>query len=212
MQYVSKNKRFLDPSEILPYAGIKKDEVVADFGCGNGRLLKLLDGKKIHYLGVDISAELIEVASKSYNDPNIRFEKITYGQESLALSDNFFNTIYTIAVFHHLPSKDYRQRIAEELFRSTKPGGIIVVDVWNLWQKKYFKNIIRNWKNKLMGNSQLDWNDCYISFMGEDGKKFQRFHHAFTKGELRKLFSNAGFKVEKCQVVGKWHIVLVGKK
>jgi len=55
-------------------------------------------------------------------------------------------------------------------------------------RKGISRNILKNWLDKLKGDSDLDWNDCYISFMDNKRKKFQRFHHAFTKKELKKLF------------------------
>ncbi len=156
---------------------------------------------------------------KKYN----RKEKLVWG---LPFSDNSFNAVYSIAVFHHFPSQKYREDVVRELYRITKKDGYIIITVWNLWpvsthgdhsstrgrQKKYIKNIVKNWFNKLTGKSSLDWNDCYISFSDNDGNKFQRFHHAFTKRELKKLFSEAGFKVEKCEVFNEKNILLIGKK
>jgi tRNA (uracil-5-)-methyltransferase TRM9 len=130
----------------------------------------------------------------------------------LPLADNFFNTAYSIAVFHHLPSKEYRADSARELHRTVKSGGYVVITVWNLWQKKYLKNILQNWWKKITLRGDLDWNDCRISFADNEGKQFQRFHHAFTKRELEELFSAAGFSIESCEVVGGRNIVLVGKK
>lgn len=200
---------------------------VLDFGCGNGRLLELIKGRNVRYLGVDVSSQLIDDAAEHYAGPNIEFKKISHSQESLTLPSEFFNTVYSIAVFHHLPSKGYRENIAGELFRVTKTGGHIIVTVWNLWpvslwhifasasrgvQKKYYKNVWENWKNKIKGKSDLDWNDCRISFTDNEGKKFQRFHRAFTKRELRKLFQHSGFKTEKCYVVDGRNIIYIGKK
>jgi hypothetical protein len=86
------------------------------------------------------------------------------------------------------------------------------VTVWNLWQKKYIKNILVSWWKKIFDASDLDWNDCYISFADNQGKKFQRFHHAFTQGELKELFFAAGFKIEKCEIINGRNIVLIGRK
>lgn len=133
-------------------------------------------------------------------------------QTSLPYADGFFNTIYSIAVFHHFPLKNYRQDAARELYRVTKPEGRIIITVWNIWQKRYIKNIIKNWFNKIIGRSVLDWNDCYISFANNNGDKFQRFHHAFTRRELKRLFSEAGFKIESCEIIGGRNILLIGKK
>jgi SAM-dependent methyltransferase len=189
-----------------------ENDNVLDFGCGNGRLLDLLDFRDVQYWGVDVSAKFIEFAKNKHIAASEHFSKISPSQTSLAFEDGFFNTIYSIAVFHHFPSQQYREEVANELFRTTKSGGHIIITVWYLWQRKYLKNILQNWKRKIKGESALDWNDCEISFTDNQGKKFQRFHHAFTKRELQKLFKKAGFVIEKCEVVEGRNILMVGKK
>jgi tRNA (uracil-5-)-methyltransferase TRM9 len=202
---------------------VKAGDTVLDYGCGNGRLLELLEENSAEYYGVDISQSLIDFAKQKYESDNVKFFKLKTGTvselssgtpelSSEELEDNFFNVVYSIAVFHHFPSKKYRQAIARELFDKTKKGGRIVVTVWYLFQERYFGNILKNWLGKSLGKSKLDWNDCEISFTDNQGKKFQRFHHAFTKNELQKLFQTAGFEIEKCEVVNKRNILLVGRK
>ncbi len=204
----------------------QENDNVLDFGCGNGRLLELLAEKNVRYCGLDVSKQLIDFAKQKYLNVNsIKSDKIGAGQLSrvnffkidpietkLTFEDNFFNAIFSIAVFHHFPSKKYRQEVAQELFAKTKKGGHIVVTVWYLFQERYFKNILKNWLEKMGGKSKLDWNDCLISFTDNHGNKFQRFHHAFTKGELKKLFQDAGFEIEKCEIVNERNILLVGRK
>jgi len=210
----------------------KDGDKILDFGCGNGRLLELLTGKNTNYTGVDVSQKLIDIANDKYGADNIKFQKIS-SSGSLAFPDNYFNAIYSIAVFHHFP-KVHAEKMAGELFRATKLGGHIVATVWNLWpastrrdhsstrldsarlarggQKKYFKNILKNWLDKMSGKSNLNWNDCYITFKNNQGETFYRYHHAFTKRELKKLFEEVGFKTEKCDLISGKNIIFIGKK
>lgn len=195
----------------------KDGDKILDFGCGNGRLLELFSNKNIDYFGVDISQKLIDSAKNKYAGNNITFSKINPSQSSLAFTDNFFNSVYSIAVFHHFP-KEHAEKMAQELFRIIKPDGYVIITIWYLWpamagkQKSYIKNILKNWIGKLTGERELGWNDCYISFKNNEEKIFQRYHHAYTKKELKKIFSNAGFIIEKCEVLNKRNIVLIGKK
>lgn len=197
----------------------KDGDNILDFGCGNGRLLELFSGKNIRYYGTDVSENLINLARNKYSG---EFIKLDPSQTSLPFPDNFFNTAYAIAVFHHFPGKEYREAMAKELYRVTRTGGYVVITVWNLWpvrnasrsdagrQRKYIGRIIKNWQNKILRKSFLDWNDCYITFNDNQGNVFQRYHHAFTKKELARLFVEAGFKKEKI-IVGK-NLIFIGKK
>jgi len=204
---------------------VQAGDTVLDFGCGNGRLLEIFKEKKIKYFGVDVSQKLIDLARVKYPEHAVDFQKIS-GYGSLALEDNFFNAVYSIAVFHHIPGEKRRKELARELFRVTQPGGYVVVTVWNLWREKYQKNIRQNRWRKFFGLSRLGWNDCLISFKNNEGPAstrgndssstrggeiFQRYHHAWTKKELEKVFSKAGFLVEKCEVVGG-NILLIGRR
>jgi hypothetical protein len=81
-----------------------------------------------------------------------------------------------------------------------------------LYQKKYLKNILKNWWSKLRGDSQLDWKGCRVNFQDNAGKIFPRYHHAYTKNELKKIFFEAGFRIEICRKTSRGNIILVVKK
>lgn len=184
---------------------------VLDYGCGNGRLLELIGDNNVEYYGVDISENLISLAQEKYqNYPKAHFQKIAAQETTLPFSQDFFNAIYSIAVFHHLPGSS-RKLMAEELYRTAGKDSHIIVTVWNLVQKKYYKKILKNWLDKILGKSKLDWNDCYIDFKDNEGKIFKRYHHAFTKRKLRNLFERAGFQTEKCAKLNRKNLVYVGK-
>lgn len=191
---------------------VQDGDKVLDFGCGNGRILELFSGKKIEYTGVDVSEKLIEIAKARHSmSSDYKFQKIS-GSDRLPFTDNYFNSVYSIAVFHHLPGRELRKATVKELYRVLTPGGKIIVTVWNLFQRKYVKNLLSNWLSKLKGKSNLDWNDCLISFTDNQGQIFQRFHHAFTKRELKHLFVEAGFEIKKCETIGGRNLVLIGHK
>lgn len=193
----------------------KDESRVLDFGCGNGRLMEVLENKNVDYVGVDVSQKLIDLAKDNNREKDgfkrVNFLKIENDFKYLPFQNESFDVIYSIAVFHHLPDSKKRLDIAKELYRLIKHNGYILITVWNLWTPKYKGNILKNWMDKLLFNSELEFNDCYVSFTNNQGQKFNRFHHAFTIGELRKLFSKAGFKVINCKII-KGNLVLLGKK
>jgi len=190
---------------------VSAGDKILDFGCGNGRLLEILQDKQIEYYGADVSQKLIDLAREKYPEWSQSLVKIS-GQASLPFPDNFFNAVISVAVFHHLPDQKFRLEMAKELYRVTQPGGKIITTAWNLWQPKYRKYVWKNIGQKIVGQSNLDFLDCAIPFKNNFGETFQRFHHAYTKKKLAKLFSAAGFSVEEVRVVNNKNIVLVAKK
>ncbi len=160
---------------------------VLDIGCGNGRLLDLFENIDINYTGVDSSKELIAIAQK------LKGFKGTFIQAdalSLPLEDNSFDAVFSIAVLHHIPSKENRMKFISEAHRVLKPGGIFVFTVWNTLQWKFAKTHLIHFFKKIFGFSKLDFGDIIISFGNE---KRQRYIHSFTKHGIRNLFKKNNF-------------------
>ena len=170
---------------------LKTGDKVLDLGCGNGRWFKLFKTYNVNYMGIDSSLKLIDIARK--NDPEGKFQV----EEGLNLSfpDNFFDKIYSIAVFHHLPSKKLRLKFLEEAKRVLKPGGILVLTVWRLKNQTYL--LIKYTILKLLGKSKLDFRDVFEPW----GKKAERYYHCFTETELIKLVKDSGFKIKEGGII-----------
>jgi tRNA (uracil-5-)-methyltransferase TRM9 len=177
---------------------VKNNDKILDYGCGNGRLLEILSDKKLGYFGIDISRKLINLAKQKYKGKSIKFYKIS-SSRSLPFSDNYFNAVISIAVFHHFPP-DYAEKMAKELFRILRPGGIIIMTVWNLNQER-FRKLIKNGSK-----------DIIVPFKDNDGKVFDRYHYLYTKKDLKKIFTGAGFKIKKLNLVNGRNVLLIGKK
>ena len=109
---------------------------------------------------------------------------------------------------------DQAQKTAKELYRVTKPNGTIIITAWNLWQKRHWKFIFSPkiiWK-KIFQNEGSGFKDIYIPFKNNEQEVFYRYHHAYTKNDLGKIFRRAGFSVEKCFIASKKNIVVIAKK
>ena len=75
-------------------------ERVLDLGCGNGRYYEYFKEKGLDYHGLDNSEKLVEVARKRYKEADFQVGDAL----NLPFSDNFFDKVISIAVFHHIPS------------------------------------------------------------------------------------------------------------
>ncbi len=187
-------KKVLWP-EIAKLAGmVKNGDKVLDAGCGNGRLLPAFAEKKISYLGVDGSEKLIEIAKKK----NAKFQ-VGDILKLDKLPEKNFDYVFCVAVLHHLPGKESRVRALEQMKNKLKPGGKIILTIWNLWARKRFRRLIlKFFLLKLAGKNKMDAGDILFSWKnGKGAEASERYYHAFTENGLKKIVASAGLEMEK---------------
>lgn len=184
------NTRYVPWQELsifIPY--LPEGGKVLDLGCGNGRLLKVLQSanKKFEYLGVDFSAKLLEQARQ-------QFSGYTFQEADMAKVDfppDSFDVVCLVASLHHLDKQKEREELLNKIYTWLKPGGILFMTNWNLLQPKYVEYIIKNISHK------KTWNDFFIPYTSPDRQSTHwRYYHHFTKSELKNLLLGAGFQME----------------
>ncbi|HNU96996.1 MAG TPA: class I SAM-dependent methyltransferase [Candidatus Portnoybacteria bacterium] len=168
---------------------IKINEKVLDLGCGSGRLCSLFftrselisDRVNINYTGIDFAENLVKIAERKYGD----YFK-TGDILNLPFSDENFDSVWSIAVLHHIPSFELRKRVLNEIKRVLKPNGRVIITCWKI------KSLLRK--------------DIFIPFQGK-----KRYYHIFSKKEIKKMFEKAGFKIEELKTLrdGKKKNILV---
>ncbi len=175
---------------------VKNNDSVLDIGCGNGRLLETFGNKKIDYIGVDSSEKLINIAKSRF--PNFKFI-IGNILELGKIPDINFDYVFCIALLHHLPGQNLRITALKQLKNKVTSEGKIILTVWNLWsQKKFRKLILKFALLKLIKKNKMDFGDILFDWKNSQGKPIsQRYYHAFTKRQLKKITKIAGLKIER---------------
>lgn len=206
---------------------IKSGMSVLDVGCGNGRITDLFNNKQINYIGIDNSEILIEKANKKYGAKleNVKF--IIGDILNLPFPKNKFDILICISVLHHIPSSKLRYQALQEMRRILKPSGILIMANWNLYQKNYRRYVYKYAAKKLLLQNKMDFGDIILKPFSERAKSKEdimtggRYHHAFTKYELKRIFRKIGFKIKECSYVKKgeksnWregsNLIIVGEK
>lgn len=152
-----------------------------DVGCGNGRLADFFRGQPIRYTGVDNNRMLLSLARKNHPAADFRFAEIT---RPLPFPARSFDTVWCIAVLHHLPTATLRREALRQIKKVLRKKGTIMFTVWNLLpQKKYHPYL-----DPKTHDARIPW--------GKE-KKQTRYYHAFTLAELTALTNSAGFSVVK---------------
>lgn len=101
---------------------------ILEVACGTGRTLgqiaRALPGQR--YFGLDLSPYYLEEARRHLADvPDVSL--VAENAETLPYRDSWFDAAASVYLFHELPRRA-RMRVMQELFRVTKPGGIVVVE------------------------------------------------------------------------------------
>lgn len=181
---------------------IKEEDKILDIGCGNGRLLDLFKRKEIDYIGIDNSEGQIMEAKAKYPEENF----FVADALNLPFDNNVFDKVFSIAVFHEIPSLEFRKQFLKETKRVLKKNGLLFLTVWDL--RFQLSLILKYSFLKIIGRSKLDWKDVFIPW----GDKVQRYYHIFSRREIIRLVKKAGFDIIKTGITGKGNIYLIAKK
>ena len=202
------------PEDIKSMAEFTQDgDRVLDSGCASGRLFGVLKDRNVDYLGVDFSERLISIAQKTYPETKFQVANIL----NLPVPENYFDKVYSISVIHNIPSKDFQLQYLKESKRVLRPGGMLILRVWDFWKRKTFPALFLKYTFlKIFGKSKLDLKDVFLPWKDSNGKILvSRYFHAFAKKEIENLVKEAGFSIKKIWRAGedpRSNIYLIAEK
>lgn len=182
-------------------SSVKAGDHVLDVGCGNGRAYQLVAGMAIEYEGIDVSAELIRRARDLWRDQLAHFR--VGSVLALPYDEGEFDAVLAMAMLHHVPSERYRLQALREMHRVLKPGGLLLMTNWYLWNRTYvignLWGLVKNFFGRIFGLTDLDPNDTWKPWK-RGPVKVDRYYHDFTVRELRRLCLAAGFEIAEMYV------------
>lgn len=168
---------------------VKPGDKVLDIGCGNGRLTKIFEGVKVDYTGLDVSSRILEQGQQLFPQYHFAQGDIL----NIPFPKQTFDCVFCVAVLHHIPSKELRRLAVSNMHDVLKPGGWLLINVWNLWRQPHIGRIRRNnWKH-FFGMSPYDRNDILVPWRSSG---VEQYYHAFTERELKSLLQRNGFRIE----------------
>lgn len=126
--------RFLLPSNYM------NGKIIADVGCGNGRIGRLIAPTAGKYIGLDMSVAIEAFPTYIENFNNVTL--IRASATDLPLENNSVDISICWGVLHHT---DMPEKALSELVRITKPGGNILIFVYSpqYESRRNFNQLVR---------------------------------------------------------------------
>ncbi|MBI3914899.1 MAG: class I SAM-dependent methyltransferase [Chloroflexi bacterium] len=175
---------------------------ILDIGCGNARLARGLEraGARVEYVGVDASAELLELAREQC----AKFETVRADFRLSDLSDPAwarelgaarFDAIAALAVLHHLPGVELRARVLRDLAERLAPHGQIILTNWQFREDARMRKKIAAWDLVGVDEQGVDPGDALLVW--KRGGVGYRYCHQFDPAEIAALAQRAGLRATR---------------
>jgi adenylate cyclase len=188
----------------------KENITIVELWCGSGRFLEHLweiSDKKISYLGIDISENLLNEAKKIQVPKNIKVKFICqdmlyYISECEQESVDIF---VWIASFQHLITKRDRFLAAKYMYRWLSYEGLVLMSNRSFSSrmiKKHRLTLLKSIVKKIFYPNKNERNNLMIPWKSEH-LTYKRFYHLFTKDELKNIFNHSGFIIKNLSYLSK---------
>lgn len=193
---------------------------VCDIACGNLRLAAFLESlleaqktnmpdelvylntSRIDYTGVDTCMDLCRLASKTcdarihiYTQERDLIEALLTGTPLVDMHANpSFDVVSCMGFFHHVPGKQTRKDLLQQLVDITRPGGYIVCSLWAfLRDARIAAQAKRVTAQKMEDGAfaslvELEDNDYLLGWKGDTS--CVRYCHHFDNEELQELIEH----------------------
>jgi len=148
-------------------------------GCAHGPdFLPFKDTFELY--GLDASEQMMKMAVRYASKFKLVVNLMEADAVCLPFQDNSFDHAISVAAYHHIGLKQWREQALRELRRVLKPGGEAFITVWNRWQRQFWNKgseVMVPWKTR--------------------DKEILRYYYLFTYPEVERLLKKTGFRIMK---------------
>jgi tRNA (uracil-5-)-methyltransferase TRM9 len=173
---------------------------VADLGCGNGNAAGFLagHGHTGRYLGLDLSAGLLEIARGGTYPFPAEFRSADFFSEGWdrSLPEASFPFALAFAVLHHIPGEPARAVFLAAIRRLLDPKGIFFLSNWRFLRSPKLRERIVPWEEIGLQAAAVDAGDYLLDWRSEG--RGLRYVHIIEETERLRLAEQAGFREIEC--------------
>jgi len=194
----SATRQRLQPGVLGILKRLPREAHILDLGCGNGEFFRALTrtGFSGHYIGLDFSPALLEIAAEHSGLP---------GQAKFLIADlaepewdahlplASFDFILAFAVLHHLPGSDLHQRLLAKIRSRLAPDGSYILSAWQFLNSPRLASRLQPWDRIGLAADQVEPGDYLLDW--RQGGSGLRYVHQFDSDELHSLARASGFTI-----------------
>ncbi|MEM9774369.1 MAG: class I SAM-dependent methyltransferase [Chloroflexota bacterium] len=182
--------------EALPYFPAGQLDVL-DVGCGNGRFSEFMsqNGRLKSYTGIDFSSGLLDQAAENFGSLP---EPVSFHQGDLRNSgflDSFatYDLITIHAVLHHIPQKERRLAIIQELATHLNENGMLMTSTWQFLSSERQRRKIVDWDTIGLAPDDVEAGDYLLTW--RRGGLGYRYCCMVDKAQTAELAAEAGLNI-----------------
>jgi tRNA (uracil-5-)-methyltransferase TRM9 len=220
-QQFSDTRKRLQPGVKRIIAQLPQNANILDLGCGNGELWLSLkqSGYRGHYVGLDNSHELLQIATQKGGD---LYQSLKSGSEnpisnrsshksaqnaqpkflqvdlsspnwSASIPNSPFDFVLAFAVLHHLPKEDLRRGVLHQVYKLLGPLGTFLHSEWQFLNSPRLRARVQPWETIGLTAESVDPGDYLLDW--RHGGFGLRYVHHFYADELANLAYECNFSV-----------------
>ena len=177
--------------------------VVADWGCGTGRITRQLARDWERVIGIDVSPTMIKKAESALRDLSHVYFIESDGATVTYISDGELDAVVSWEVFIHLPTRGDVDRLLREVARCLRPGGVIVFtgNVPTGWMKLKGVPIVPRRLRWLLPKFLVQYG-LALSNVREDRRKNTWRGAMFSRAKWYNICASHGLRIEEITPLG----------
>jgi 2-polyprenyl-3-methyl-5-hydroxy-6-metoxy-1,4-benzoquinol methylase len=152
-------------------------ESLLDVGCGEGRFGRFIQSHHSlkQYMGVDFSAGLLAIAQSqvlSGGKGQLNFYQRDMSQPGFLAGLGHFDTVVCLAALHHIPGRDNRVRLVQEMADHLEANGRLFLSTWRFLDSQRQRRKIRDWSEIGLSGTDVEANDYLLTWQ-RDGFSYR---------------------------------------
>lgn len=188
-----------------------KPYYVAELGCGTGSLTRYLLERELEVWGVDLSADMLEVAREKVrrSHPDASVHWLNQDIRQLSLPRSMDSIVSFCDTLNYIPDADGVRQVFARVFDALVSGGTFLFDVHTPYKiAEVFGNesfcyrdedVAYIWQSTYDEGAEAVEHDLTLFVAEEDGlfRRFNELHHqrAYSLDDLQKWLAEIGFSL-----------------